>query len=243
MRPILLALFVLLALPAQALTPEELSALDARYARRAEPAVVKQLVEELEAALAATPEDFELVWRLARVRHWQAEQTRDAKQKQLLGQQTWELGERARKLRPERVEGHFYAAVGIGSYSQAVGILKALTEGLEGKFNERLERALKLDPAYDRAGPLLAKGRYYYELPWPKRDLKKSASFFQQAAERYPEALRPRFYLAETLLADGEKTKANQLLLEVAQGGVAYDPAEGQLVQQWARRLQAKTEE
>jgi cytochrome c-type biogenesis protein CcmH/NrfG len=133
--------------------------------------------------------------------------------------------------------------VGIGAYSQAVGILKALTDGLEGKFNERLDLALKLDPAFDRAGPLLAKGRYYYELPWPKRDLKKSASFFRKVIEQHPESLRARFYLAEMLLADGEKKKAHELLLEVSQGGVAYDPAEGQLVQRWARKLQANIQE
>jgi len=41
-------------------------------------------------------------------------------------------------------------------------------EGLEGKSNERLETALRLDPTFERGGPLLLEGRYYYELPWPE---------------------------------------------------------------------------
>ncbi|HSP79675.1 MAG TPA: tetratricopeptide repeat protein [Myxococcaceae bacterium] len=242
MRLILLALFALVAFPAQAAAPEELSALDALFTRRGEPAAVKELEERLEKALKATPEDFEVLWRTARLRHWQADLAGSGNQKKLLGRQAWELGERARKLRPERVEGHFFAAVGIGDYSQAVGILQALTEGLEGKFNERLELALKIDPAFDRAGPLLAKGRYHYELPWPKRDLKKSASHLQKALAQHPESLRAWFYLAETLLADGEEKKAHEAILKVSQGSTAYDPAEGQLMQRWAKKLQPRIE-
>jgi tetratricopeptide (TPR) repeat protein len=242
MRLILLALFALVAFPAQAASPEELSELDALFARRGEPSAVKELEERLETSLKASPEDFEVLWRTARLRHWQSDLAGDGKQKKALGKQTWELGERARKLRPERVEGHFFAAVGIGAYSQAVGILHALTEGLEGKYNERLELALKLEPTFDRGGPLLAKGRYYYELPWPKRDLKKSATYFQKALAAHPESLRAWFYLAETLLADGEKKKAHEAILKVSQGRQAYDPAEGQLVQRWAKKVQARIE-
>ena len=43
-----------------------------------------------------------------------------------------------------------------------VGVLQALMQGFEGRFNERLEQALKMDPSYDNAGALIAKGRYYF---------------------------------------------------------------------------------
>ncbi|HEX8438061.1 tetratricopeptide repeat protein [Archangium sp.] len=243
MRSILLAVLVLVGLPALAATPEELSSWDALYARRGEAAAVKQLDEALTQALKASPEDYEVLWRAARLRQWQADGAADAKVKKNLGKQTWELGDKARKLAPDRVEGQYFAAVGIGSYSQAVGILTALGEGLEGKYNERLDAALKLDPMYERGGPLLAKGRYYYELPWPKRDLKKSASLFQKAIAKHPEQLRAWLYLAETLLADGEEKKAHEAILKVSQGSVGYDPAEGQRVQGWAKKVQAAIEE
>jgi cytochrome c-type biogenesis protein CcmH/NrfG len=243
MRSISLALFVLVALPALAATPEELSSWDALYARRNDAAAVKQLDEALQKALQSAPEDYEVLWRAARLRQWQADGSTDAKVKKNLGKQTWELGDRARKVAPERVEGQYFAAVGIGSYSQAVGILTALGEGLESKYNERLDAALKLDPAFEGCGPLLAKGRYYYELPWPKRDLKKSASLFQKATAKHPEQLRAWLYLAETLLADGEEKQAHEAILKVSQGSVGYDPAEGQRVQQWAKKVQAAIEE
>jgi tetratricopeptide (TPR) repeat protein len=243
MRSISLALFVLVALPALAVTPEELSSWDALYARRADAAAFKQLDEALKKALEATPEDYEVLWRVARVRNWQADGATDAKVKKSLGKQTWELGDRARKVAPDRVEGQYFAALGIGSYSQAVGILTALGDGLEGKYNERLDAALKIDPMYERGGPLLAKGRYFYELPWPKRDLKKSAANFQKALAKHPEQLRAWMYLAETLLADGEEKKAQEAILKVTQGSVGYDPAEGQRVQGWSKKVQASIEE
>ena len=244
MRSILLAVLVLVTSPALAATPEELSSWDALYARRGEAAAVKELDEALSQALKASPEDFEVLWRAARLRNWQAEgASSDPKVKKNLGKQTWELGDKARKLAPERVEGQYFAALGVGAYSQAVGILTALGQGLEGKYNERLDAALKIDPLYERGGPLLAKGRYYYELPWPKRDLKKSASFFQKVIAKHPEQQRAWLYLAETLLADGEEKKAHEAILKVPQGSVGYDPAEGQRVQGWAKKAQAAIEE
>jgi tetratricopeptide (TPR) repeat protein len=244
MRSILLAVLVLVALPALAATPEELSSWDALFARRGDAAAVKQLDEALTQALKASPEDYEVLWRMARLRHWQADgAAADPKAKKNLGKQAWELGDKARKLAPERIEGQYFAALGIGDYSQAVGILTALGEGLEGKFNERLDAALKIDPMYDRGGPLMAKGRYHYELPWPKRDLKKSASLFQKALAKHPEQLRAWLYLAETLLANGEEKQAHEAILKVSQGSVGYDPAEGQRVQGWAKKVQAAIEE
>ncbi|MFY0578810.1 tetratricopeptide repeat protein [Cystobacter fuscus] len=243
MRSLALALVLLMALPGLAATPEELSAMDALYAKRADGAVVKQLGETLNKALQAAPEDFELLWRSARLLQWQADGAADSKVKKSFGKQAWEMGDRARKAAPGRVEGHYFSAAGIGSYSQAVGILTALGEGLEGKYNERLDTAIKLDPQYDFGAPLLIKGRYYYELPWPKRDLKKSAALYQKVLAAHPGNLRAWMFLADTLLAQGEEKQAHEAILKVFQGSVAYDPAEGQRVQAQAKEVRARIEE
>jgi hypothetical protein len=243
MRSISLALVLLMALPGLAATPDELSALDALHAKRAESAAVKELDAALNKALQTAPEDFELLWRAARSVQWQADGAADSKLKKSLGKQAWELGDRARKAAPGRVEGHYFAAAGIGSYSQAVGILTALGEGLEGKYNERLDTAIKLDSQYDRGAPLLIKGRYHYELPWPKRDLKKSAALYQKVLAAHPDNLRAWMFLADTLLADGEAKQAQEAILKVSQGSVAYDPPEGQRVQAQAKKVQARIEE
>ncbi|RKG92132.1 hypothetical protein D7V88_07170 [Corallococcus terminator] len=243
MRLKLLALWVLAALPAQAAEPALLTQLDALFDKRNDAESVKALETGLRDALKAAPEDFDLVWRKARILQWQADGATSEKLKKVLGKQTWEEGDKAAKLQPSRVEGHYYAACGIGSYSQAVGIMKALGDGLEGKFNERLDTALKLDPGYDFGGPWLVKGRYFYELPWPKRDLKKSVSYYEKAIAKYPQSLRAYYYLAETLLKDGKAKEASAAIEKVKQGSTAYSLAEAQRVQQWAKKVDADIQE
>lgn len=243
MRLKLLALGLLWALPVEAAEPALLEQLDALFSRRDDAEAVRALETGLKDGLAAAPDDFDLAWRKARILQWQADGATEKKLKMVLGKQTWEAGDKAAKLQPARVEGHYFAACGIGSYSQAVGIMKALSDGLEGKFNERLDTALKIDPTYESGGPWLVKGRYFYELPWPKRDLGKSAEYYQKAIARFPQSLRAHYYLAETLLKDGKAKDASAAIEKVKQGSTTYNPAEGQRVQQWAKKVDADIQE
>jgi tetratricopeptide (TPR) repeat protein len=240
MRLILLALCMLVASPARAAEPELLASLDALFANRAEAAAHKELEDTLKKELQAAPEDYELLWRTARLQVWQADGAGDDRLKKVLGRQAWDTCEKAVKLAPARVECQYYAAAGIGVYSQAVGVLKALKEGLEGKFNERLDAAIKIDPTFDKGAPWLAKGRYHYELPWPKRDLAESAKLYEKTIAKFPENLRAHYYLAETLLANDKAEKAREAILKVKQGSVSYDPPEGRRVQEWAKKVEAK---
>lgn len=244
MRLILLALSLLVALPAPAATPEVLASLDALFARRAEAAAaVKEAEALLKKELQAAPDDYELIWRSARLSSWQADGAGDSRLKKVLGKQAWDTCERGVKLAPERVECQYFAAAGIGSYSQAVGIMKALQEGLEGKFNERLDAAIRINPGFERGGPWVVKGRYHYELPWPKRSLSESTKLLEKVVAKFPENLRAHYYLAETLLADDKPEKAREAILKVKQGSVEYDPAEGRLIQAWAKKVEAEIEE
>jgi len=197
----------------------------------------------LQAALKATPDDYELLWRAARIRYFVADGQPNGDTKKRLAREAWDLAERAVKQNPKGVEASYYAAVSIGGYSQAVGILSALAEGLEGKFNERLDYAVKMNPDLDHGGPLIAKGRYYFELPWPKRDLGKSAQILQKAMEKHPESLRVYVYLAETQLDDGKPAEAKATIAKALSGSIAYDPAEGQRVKAMAKRLQGEKKE
>ncbi|MFL5358361.1 hypothetical protein [Archangium sp.] len=113
----------------------------------------------------------------------------------------------------------------------------------EGLYARRGDASLKIERMYERGGPLLAKGRDYFELPGPKRDLEKSATHFQKALAKHPESLRGWLFLAETLLADGEEKKAQEAIMKVTRGSVAYDPAEGQRAQGLSKKVQADIEE
>ncbi len=217
--------------------------LDALHARRDDAALLKELEARLAEALKRTPGDYEVLWRAARARSWAAESTVDAGRKKQLAKEAWALAEKAIAALPDRPEGHLFAAVSIGGYAQAVGILAALSEGLEARFNERLDRALALDPDFNHGIPVLTKGRYFYELPWPRRNLHRSAELLQQATQRHPVNLRAWLYLAETQLAEGDVQKARASLERVLQGSTEYDPPEARRVKVMARSVQAQVAE
>ncbi|MDC0708487.1 hypothetical protein POL68_08405 [Stigmatella sp. ncwal1] len=243
MRLILLALSLFAAWPVQAASPELLASLDALFARRADASAAKELEASLKKELQASAEDYELIWRSARLLAWQGDVAQDSRLKKVLGKQAWDMCERGVKLAPERVECQYFAAVGIGTYSQAVGIMKALKEGLEGKFNERLDAAIRINADFDLGAPLVVKARYHYELPWPKRDLSESTKLLEKAAAKFPQNLRTHYYLAETLLAADKAQKAKEAILKVKQGSGAYNPAEAQLIQERAKKVEAEIEE
>ncbi len=149
----------------------DVAQLDVLWLNRDGPGVQQQLLALTDEGAKAHPEDFAYLWRAARIRLWAADGETDNEKKKAFGQAAWEFGDRAARAKPGAVEGYYFAAAGIGSFSQAVGILNALGQGLESKFNERLDKAINIDPRFAHAAPPAVKGRYYFELPWPKRYL------------------------------------------------------------------------
>jgi tetratricopeptide (TPR) repeat protein len=234
----LLALtFLLLPGLAAAELADAVARLDELHGRRH--AAIEELKSATQQALEAHGGEYEVLWRASRLEHWIADDLQGEAKKRH-GQRGWELGEQAAKLKPSRPEGSYFGAIGLGAYSQAVGIVKAITAGLEGKYNKLLDTSIQLDPWFDNGGPLLAKGRYFHELPWPKRDLKKAAEHFRRVLEKKPNNLRARYYLADTLLRDGKAKEAAEVLAPVPGGDEAYDPAEAKRVKRWAKPLQAE---
>lgn len=185
-------------------------------------------------AVKANPEDYEVLWRASRYHVWLAENVGPDKKK-AEAQLGWDLGDKARAVKPNGVEGNYFAACSVGLWSESVGILKALTSGTEGKFNDRLDKSIELDPKFDRSGPVSLKGRYFSTLPWPKRDLKKSKQWLERALAQSPQSLRIKYYLADTLLKDGEKEQAKKYMDEVMSGDDSYDPPEARLVRRLAK--------
>ena len=212
--------------PAPAGLAPDLAQADALWVRRDEAGVQDQLLQLTADGAKAHPEDFEWLWRAARIQLWAGDGQTDNDKKKAFGQAAWDYGDRAARAKPGAVEGYYYAAAGIGSYSQAVGILNALGQGLESKFNERLDKAININPKFANAGPLAVKGRYYFELPWPKRNLGKSADWLKRALAADPNGLRAMAWLAETQWRDGNPTAARETLAKLEQATMPSDPAE-----------------
>ena len=219
-----------------------LARVDAEWSHRDEPGLMEDIRRLLEKAEQLAPDDYGVLWRLARYYFWVSDDPKipnDEKSK--LGKKAWEYGDRATAANPSGVEGWYFAAVGMGNYSLGIGILKALGEGIEGKFKERLSRAEKIDPKYYDGGIYNAWGRFYFKLPWPKYDARRSEQALQKAIEMNPANVRGRLFLAELYIKEKHRKEAKQLLEEaVALKPGAYDVPEERRSQALARALLAE---
>lgn len=228
---------------------ELIKKLDDLQPTRDQPGVEKEIDALVSQALKAAPDDYEVLWRAARHHCWVAEGLPEAQKtrKQVEAKQCWDLGAKAAKLQPEKVQGNYFAANGAGTYSETIGILKALSQGIEGTFNGYLDKAISLDRGFKGAAPLLAKGRYYFRLPWPKRSYSKSEDMFKQAIAIDPKAVRAKLWLAETLVNDGKakeaKTYLDQCEAQIASGDEGFDPPEVRRVQSWVGPVKQKIQE
>ncbi len=210
---------------------------DELWRRRDDPAAAKAL--QAMADEAAKGDDYNLLWRAARWYFWLADGSRkDEDEMVRLAKIGWAMGDRAKAKDPKGLAGLYWTSVCIGTYSEGVGIFKALTQGLEGKFRDPILEVKAADPNHldkdvDYVGPEMSLGRYWFSLPWPKRSLKKSKAELAVAVAAAPQNLRAKLYDAETLLSDDDVKGANALLDAIEKGGISYDPPE-------ARRIKAR---
>lgn len=216
-----------------------LAQLDEAWARRDEAGGLEALRAAQDDAAAAAPDDYEVLWRRARLFFWLADDPALADaEKSKLGKQGWDAGEQAIAREPDRVEGWHYASAGIGNYALGIGVFRALREGIEGKFKAHLARAEALDPAYLSGGIQTAWGLFWQKLPWPKYDAKKSERALRAALARNPDNVRAHVYLAQLYRREGRQDEAAvELGLALTHPPGRYDAPEERRYQGVAQRL------
>jgi tetratricopeptide (TPR) repeat protein len=202
--------------------------IDRLWAERASPDAVEHAVTLGAQSVAQYPSSYDLVWRLARVYWRKGDQTTDKAQRRETYATARRYAEAAVKLDPERVEGHCYYALTTGDYGGTLSLIGAATEGIGSTFEREIKRAYDIDRDFDNGGPMLALGRYYFELPWPLRDLKQSRRYLEELKQRHPDVLLGRLYLAETHHALGDDAAARQELQYV----LGHDPVPGRAVEE-----------
>jgi cytochrome c-type biogenesis protein CcmH/NrfG len=235
-------------MPAQAAKPAVNAAVAPILARFDEEWTHRDRAESLQAARAAldeaqklAPDGYEVLWREARYLAWASDDPSLGKdERSKLGKRGWEVAERAVKLEPDRIEGHFYAAINMGNYAIGLGVLKALTQGIEGKFKDRLSRAEQLDPTFDSGTIYNAWGRFWYELPWPKYSARRSEEALRKALRLNPANARSRVYLAELFIKEDKRDQARNVLNDVIASEPEYDPPEVRRMQARARNILQK---
>lgn len=217
---------------------------DELWAIRDDQSKVKESLELLKKALENTPEDYELLWRYARINFWIADSSDNKEIKAKHGKEGYMAGQKAITIKPERVEGYFWGVASLGMYSEGIGILKSIKEGNKKKFEDMLNKALKIDRTYEGGGPIRTQGRFYARLPWPMKDVKKGLSLLDESINLNKKVIRATYYKAEILYDDGEYQKAKELLDKILKDEFPQDDEpEKKLVRKWAERLMKKIEE
>jgi hypothetical protein len=240
---LLLAVLGLAAAPAASPTaapPPTAAELDRLWLQRdgvTEAAALAELAES-----AGQSRDPQLLWRAARWYLWVSEDTVDRHAKERWSQQGWRAGELAAQLDPSCLPCRFWTALCVGVYGASVDFVTVLVQNVEARFRKPIEEVAALDPRHqnpelDFVGPQKALGRYWCQLPWPLRSLTKSRRELEAAVAARPQDLRAHLFLAETLLASGDREGARRELHTVETGPVDYDPPEARRVKALASDL------
>jgi tetratricopeptide (TPR) repeat protein len=199
--------------------------LDSLYDHRGEVGVLDELIATVQ-QLGHASEDYDIVWRLARVWSWYAFTSDEKCERRLAAERALALGRRAMDLAPDRVEGYYTYAIATGVYANSIGAAQAFVRRVASDFERTMTRAYELDRHFDDGAPMIALGRYYYELPWPMRDLERSTRLLEEAVASHPHSARGHLYLAETYHAsrrtqDARRALAAALQATSSDGGAA----------------------
>jgi hypothetical protein len=207
---------------------------DELWRHRDEEGVEKKLEQILQQQLAVEPRSFEANARLSALYNWEAD-AKESDEKAGLGKKGWDAADKVLAVNSGDVRGQYNGAVGIGLYSEGVGIITALSQGLEGKFRDRILAALRIDKDYLNGAPQVVWGRYFFKLPWPKRDVGQSTKILTEAVRTHPTNLRAKVYLADCY-ADGDKIEeGTKLVQQVINAPLGDDPPEDRRMKKKAR--------
>ncbi len=143
------------------LTP---AALDASWQKRHE---LCAKIIDLGTRKPEIPDNFEVAWRIGRFVYYGGFFCFPDNAEKSVKMDYFKYGvdalEKARKLNPSRVEGHYWYASVYGGYALAKGIRASLA-GAAG-MRDACTEAIKIDPSYHFGGPYRVRGRLYFALP------------------------------------------------------------------------------
>ena len=172
--------------------------MDDLWRRRDQRGALEEQVALGDRALATDPDNYDATWRVARAYFWVAHLQSSRVLKKAMAGKAGELAQRAMRQQPQRVEGHYVYAVAIAEYASSVGIVQAIVEGMGTKVEQAALDSYARDPGFEQGGIITLLGRYYFVLPWPKRDLERSRQYLEEVRSRFPQQLLSRCFLAET---------------------------------------------
>lgn len=183
---------------------------DDYYLGRRNPENVRTALRLLHEAVAESPQDYEVWWRISKFTCYMARHTTGPDKVKLL-EAAIDAGEKAVAIAPARPEGHLWLGANRGLMAESRGFLKGLT--LTDSIRKEMETVIRLDPDYEQAGGLRTLARLDYRAPFFKGgDKHRSIELLQDALKRFPDNSLTMLYLADSYLALGRRDEARQQL-------------------------------
>jgi len=211
---------------------------DELFSEGRDPARDREALTVLEAAGSAS-DDYDLLWRQVRVAHQVAQNAAEDERRKLL-ETAIGRGERAVRLQPSRVEGHYWLGACYGSYAEARGGFKAWR--LASKLRTEMEAAVRLQPDFEGGDAFLALGELDLQLPGLFGGSRSRAiARMEEGLKVSPENLELRLTLARGYQQDGRRADARRLLETVVAWPV--DPAHPNAGADLRRRAQRELDQ
>ena len=136
--------------------------------------------------------------------------------------------EKATHSQPSRVEGHYYLAIATGLFAEAQAIRAISGLPLVDDIEAAGKAAVRIDPAFDRAGPHLLLGELYFQAPgFPTSigDIDLALWHLRKAVDLAPDHAPNRIALAEVILDDDDgedpEDDARKVFAPIADGQAA----------------------
>ena len=240
-RLLVLAVVSAFLVPAVSVAGEQdvISEADTLYKQRGSSSKATEALELLREGAETYPESYGIHWRLARAAWWICDGTTDNATKKAKGKEGMDAGNRAIEIKSNGIEGCYWMALALGEYSMGISILKAIGQGLDGKFTTNIDAVIRADEDYDDGGALRARSRYHFNMPRPMRSYPKALEFVERADELVPDHPRTLYFMAETHHALGDDTEAREALDACLASGWA-DRTERDRVHGWARTFESQ---
>ncbi|MGH9754799.1 MAG: TRAP transporter TatT component family protein [Blastocatellia bacterium] len=196
----------------------------------------KQSLGVIEQALTHNGNDYQWLWRAARVYYFVGEGAAKS-EKVSYFEKGINAGQRAVAAEPNAVEGHFWLGVNYGGYSDQKGVFKALAT--VGKIRAEMETVLRLNDRYQDGGAYLALGEMDRQLPRIiGGNLNRGIQRLEQGLSVAPHNLEMKLALGQAYQEKGRKEDARRMFQEIIQ---KQSPTKAEShVQEKAKRLIGK---
>lgn len=202
-----------------------------------DPVALENVLAVCERAFELDAKDFTCGWQGARAAFWLADAAgSDKNRRAWFSDKGDKMAQRAIAAQPDRVEGHYYRALDLG-YLAKTKTLGALD--LVDIIYKEAQKAVKLDPSYDHAGPLRLLGAVLLSAPgWPASvgDPEEAEEQLKKAVDQAPGYPLNHLYYGEALLAND---KAEEAIKQLDQASAQVSQPE----YEWMKpRLQAEVD-